>query len=86
MFGEILAVFLWFFDWCVCVLAVSSCVLAWQNVETKSGSWLGEVFSSDSDFEIVKPQSFSFSRKRQPNMGSGLSSGCKKNAELLGQQ
>ena len=71
-----------------CVLAVSSgaFVVADVSVSPSSCGVLGEVFSSDSDFEIVKPQSFSFSKKRQPNMGSGLSSGCKKDAELLGQQ
>ena len=72
-----------------CVLAVSSgaLVVADVSVSPSSCGVLGEVFSSDSDFEIVKPQSFSFSRQRQPNMGSGLSSACKKsyldNSEAL---
>ena len=43
-----------------CVLAVSSgaLVVADVSVSPSSCGVLGEVFSSDSDFEIVKPQSF----------------------------
>ena len=49
-----------------CVFAVSSgaLVVADVSVSPSSCGVLGEVFSSDSDFEIVKPQSFSLSKKR----------------------
>ena len=65
-----------------CVLAVSSgaFVVADVSVSPSSCGVLGEVFSSDSDFEIVKPQSFCFlqiaSTKYRQRSVKRLQEGC----------
>ena len=70
----------------VCVLAVSSgaLVVADVSVSPSSCGVLGEVFSSDSDFEIVKPQSFSFLQTASTKYGQR--SVKRLQEELLGQQ
>ena len=53
----------WFFGACAC--GVVGCACCDCCVSPSSVGSLGEVSPSDSDCEIVKLQSFSFSRKRQ---------------------